>query len=432
MVQMPKPEDRVTIKLGPVRYDSPKATRSLVQEVIDEQPPSGGGITEAEVQELIDTYQPVTGGAGYVVGIPPGTPFVYVPANLLEYPTDLVATIGGGTITTDYPELDYGDVFGFGTDTIVLVRNGGTASTRRVAAVNPVTLNSRIIIAPNVNMDGLFCTNSAVVLLVHTSSSGNKNIYACTDGLTFSTVSLAAPTTTGTWYLAAVGPDSTNDYIFAAWGRDTTNQVVVRTYDNAGVQQTSVSETLPTGYTWDFAGGATGARLFDVRNGSMICRNPDKTEAFVRTSAATTSTWYPVSYGGTDVTADSTYCWAANSPDLTRITVATGASTTYPGVLNDGTDIRAVNNNQICYTRPVVGTGGNPNEIVLDVYDVSGGYPGTLTSTSVISWDPAVTGGTNFEHSEVVVKPDDSKVFVAGYDVATSPPDDQIFLFSVT
>jgi hypothetical protein len=90
---MARQEDRAKIKLGPARFDSPKAIRDRIAETIQETPATAlvGGVTIDQVQDAIDNYVPVTGGVGQVIGIPPGTPFVYVPANLATNPADLIA-----------------------------------------------------------------------------------------------------------------------------------------------------------------------------------------------------------------------------------------------------------------------------------------------------------------------------------------------------
>jgi len=306
MVQMSKPEDRVTIKLGPSRYDTPRAIRAKVQEVIDEQPPStGGGITEAEVQDLIDAYQPVTGGVGQAIGIPPGVPFAYVPPNLVNYPIDSLALYeinpddyaitgsSGNRVGFQQRECvfsqDTSDVFGQGTDALLtyveatdsLVAFSPSSGTVSSVSVNSTT-NSSLL-------NGFFTTNGSLVANVSHSGTNSGNIPTYVyDGTTMTSITLTAPTSPSNHRCVATGPDETNTYITALWAVNTTGtQLVIRTYDLTGTQIASRTESVGTSTNLQAACGL-------VANGYIMFCAPRTTNngvVYVREASTATQAW---------------------------------------------------------------------------------------------------------------------------------------------
>ena len=252
---MPKPEDRVTIKLGPVRYDSPKATRSLVQEVIDEQPPSGGGITEAEVEDLIDQYQPVTGGVGQVIGIPPGTPFVYVPPNLVSFPIDFASVVpliadmtrtstSGGDHLVEYGEgrlnIDTANVVGSNGEAVI----GVAGSTLRVYDTSTGLATS--IALPATGMSHASCVGSDIVThrppAAGTATFVSLYVY---NGSSVSTVSFPSATGGNLQYTGS-GSSGDGTHVVILWKNSSTGQMYVVRYNTSGVIQSQKNVTVAT------------------------------------------------------------------------------------------------------------------------------------------------------------------------------------------
>ena len=360
---MPKPEDRVTIKLGPSRYDTPRAIRAKVQEVIDEQPPSGGGITEAEVQDLIDQYQPVTGGVGQAIGIPPGVPFAYVPPNLVNYPIDSLALFelnaddyaitGGSGSRVGFQQRecvfsqDTSDVFGQGTDALLtyvestdsLVAFSPSSGTVSSVSVNSTT-NSSLL-------NGFFTTNGSLVANVSHSGTNSGNIPTYVyDGTTMTSITLTAPTSPSAHRCVATGPDETNTYITALWAVNGTNaaQLVIRTYDLTGTQVASRTETVPTNTNLQAACGIIdeGYIMFSVprttNNGVVYMREASTaTQAWTAFNTQVQIPQPSMSVGSTGV------AWIAlnynndnalgSRIDLLKLTFSTGVTTTYADAL---------------------------------------------------------------------------------------------------
>jgi len=262
MVAMARQEDRAKIKLGPARFDSPKAIRDRIAETIQETPATAlvGGVTIDDVQDAIDNYVPVTGGVGQVIGIPPGTPFVYVPPNLVNFPInslalyplnpDNFAVTGSTGARTGFAQKevrfsqDTSNVMGQGTDAL-LAYDAGTNSlvafSPSAGTVASVSLGGNVLGTIN----GFFTTNGELITSVSHGSTVTGNITAKVyDGSTVSTITLAQPASTHR--CIATGPDSTGTNILALWvlANSSTTTVSIRTYNTAGTVIATRSEPI--------------------------------------------------------------------------------------------------------------------------------------------------------------------------------------------
>ena len=304
---MAREEDRAKIKLGPARFDTPKAIRDRIAETIQETPATAlvGGVTIDDVQDAIDNYVPVTGGVGQVIGIPPGTPFVYVPANLAANPANL-AGIGfaaytfEGQLTNSIAQevgsfgQDTANVLGLGVDTVM------NASSSSLYAYNPsaglaATLSFTALLASvNVPRRPFIADSSVVVGTGHGSAvtTPPARVY---DGSAWSNITLTNPSTGNYW---GMGPGTNTARICMISAASSTDAALVRVseYSTAGGANiatntfsvpTSISGTRSTGKVQN------GWGIVLAQNGRFFVGPAD---------ATSTNTWKEFQVSGADLT----------------------------------------------------------------------------------------------------------------------------------
>jgi hypothetical protein len=208
MVAMAREEDRAKIKLGPARFDTPKAIRDRIAETIQETPATAlvGGVTIDDVQDAIDNYVPVTGGVGQVIGIPPGTPFVYVPANLAANPADLIAlgfvqyellfpAAPGGSREVYKFSQDASNILGLGAQTVM--NDDGTT----LYAYNPTAGTSTALAHPSVgNVNKPITANNRIVVGKNrVTTSSTSEVTQVYDGTTWASATFTMPSGTYFW-----------------------------------------------------------------------------------------------------------------------------------------------------------------------------------------------------------------------------------------
>jgi len=435
---MAREEDRAKIKIGPARFDTPKAIRDRIAETIQETPATAlvGGVTIDQVQDIVDQYQPVTGGVGQVIGIPPGTPFVYVPANLLQFPVPL-HTLFNVTNATGMA-IDTGNTFGLGAGSIVIRRSGGSTGSTFLSIINPATSGYSVVQPPSFSFIQMFSTGGAFFLVSGTTNMGTT-LYVTYDGTSWSGISVPAPTDGGlTWRIAGFGPDSTGNNVIAVWGVSASGNTITRTYDTSLNQLTSVTETLASPGRWSFSGfGTTGQPVNNYRivNGTMVIGNPRDSGVFIRAATGSSSPWWYNPASPNNFGAISTHAWfySSSSGNLHRVRVSDGFSEAFPGVLSGFVPLAqsmvAVNANQIAYSRTDLV--GNIRSYYYTVYDISTGFPGSITDTVLYQWDTSLVSA-NTRLSNVVILPNGSKAVYAGIDVSGGTAGDDVYLFNVT
>jgi hypothetical protein len=274
-----KKRDQNTAVVGPVRIDFDEQVR----QVLDQTPtPTGGG---------------VSGSAGFVVGIPPGIPYVYVPANLVSFPIDFSAvpplkaemsrtTSIGGDHIVDYEEgklnVDSQNVIGTGGQAVL----GVYGTTLRAYDTSTGLATSVSLPTTYSDLSYASCVNNKIV--VHrtgassVSASISLHVY---DGSTVSTVSFPSPS--GTLQYCGSGSSGDGLEVVIAW-RNPSNTLYVARYDTAGVLQSQKSITFTAlGLTSAIMGGGAAR----VENGYVLFSG---TTHIVATEDDTASgTWIP-------------------------------------------------------------------------------------------------------------------------------------------
>jgi hypothetical protein len=199
-----------------------------------------GGVTIDDVQDAIDNYVPVTGGVGQVIGIPPGTPFVYVPANLAANPADLnaigfaeysLASPSSGALAQERGVFsqDTSNVLGIGTETVI------NSDGSNLYAYNPSSGITASLSFSSLNISkNTFTANSSIVVGRGATTGGttaNARVY---DGSTWSSVTLTNPSTGLYWGMGPCTTPSRICSVFASASGTGTTLVRVAEYSTAG------------------------------------------------------------------------------------------------------------------------------------------------------------------------------------------------------
>ena len=339
--------DRNPVAIGPAPADGNKNAERLRTDIAAGRIGAGGGdgLTLDEVQELIDGYTPVTGGTGYVVGLPPGTPYVYVASNLAGNPSDLKAALAmeyqylTSAALSQYAARgflteDTGNIFGYGTGTVACVV--GTS----INAFNPVTGQQGSIPingAPSDIASVAFYSTYAVMCPV----AGATTVRVYSSGGTWASFTPTAPSTGYT--IRCVGIDASGTNICILWvnGSNLT-QTITRTYSNTGT-------VVATGSVLAAGGDVTLAR---IENGYILASSDSTTasvnvNAYVRPADASTSAWKSFGFNGNKAhiasmcvsTSGKGFMVGQNSTtrvvDLIRFTYSTGTTALSASALTD-------------------------------------------------------------------------------------------------
>lgn len=279
---MAQQSDRVVIKLGPGRLDKD------VQREID------------DINRNVETKQPagptetvIPGGGGYVIDVPPGSQFAYVPMNLVTYPIDLNATYSfrhdtnGSTIINGRISIDIKNVLGYGTDTLIAFDDIGdnlVAFNNDGSAVNTVhfdylTNNHSPGEAP---ISGFFSIDNYIVSYSDIRSYNeavSPTIYRwfvyTYDGTNKSYFELTPPpapvgTTTNAW-APVIGPSGDNSSIIVVWHAPVYDDVgLIHVHEYSGDGTFLGGNTKITGYNTgsDFTGKIENGWVVLVNNGA--------------------------------------------------------------------------------------------------------------------------------------------------------------------
>lgn len=305
---MAREKDRTNIKLGPARFNSPKAIRDRIAETIQETPATAlvGGVTIDDVQDAIDNYVPVTGGVGQVIGIPPGTPFVYVPANLAANPANLqvigfaeysFAAQTSNAIAQEVGSFgqDTANVLGLGVDTVM------NASSNSLYAYNPsaglaatLSFTDLGLVSANVPRRPFIADSNVVVGTGHASAvtTPPARVY---DGSAWSNITLTNPSTGNYW---GMGPGTNTARICMISAGSSTDAALVRVseYSTAGGANIATNTfSVPT----TIAGTRSTGK---VQNGWGIVLAQNGRFFVGPANATSTNTWKEFQVSGADLT----------------------------------------------------------------------------------------------------------------------------------
>ena len=414
--------DRNPISLGPAPADARRnaarvqADVDLVNTNIDlGNIGGGGGLTEVDVNDLINAYVPVTGGVGNVIGVPVGTPYLYVGPNLTQLPIDISSAPLDLLKSNAYSEVDTHDATGLGADTVCMVGSGTGMSSRLIGFNTAAGTASAIGLTERPRAFVRFGTDRLICEAVDSTST--QRIYWINNGV-LETFTLAIPATG--YRIAAVGPAANGTDVLVVWMVRNTNaglstyDVYVRTYDTAG----NLVSTQTTNTVLHSRQQASSAR---VDNGYIVLSaySASSLDNVYVKSADTTSAWQYV--GAFDIgtselgkVTSSGHAFArADTTDLLRINCATGAADVYPNTfVNDEGSTHGIYS--ISSTKVVVtGVTTSSSDPFVDTIVISGGSA-NVTQT-VITSDPTATACF-----QPVALPSGDVVFgILGFDATT-------------
>ncbi len=377
--------DRNPISLGPAPADARRnaarvqADVDLVNTNIDlGNIGGGGGLTEADVNALIYSYAPVTGGTGNIIGVPVGSPYVYISPQLAAFPMDVSSALldldkSGGCMG----EIDTQNATAMGADTICLV-GSGTGASSKLIGFNPSAGTASSISLPE---KPTHFVRFGIRLALSVRGSTTQRVY-WVDGGVVSSVNISGVTG---FRMVGAGPAANGTDFLTVWcdwlGTGSVG-VTVRTYNAAGATIGTQSVTLPTRQ----ASGTVTWALVD--NGYIVLYFQDINGDWriARKDANTSGAWSDLgvfsvdSRGKMGNVSSSGHAFAVSGTDLLRVNVATTSVSVYPGafVNNESTFLGVYS---ISSTKAIVAGLTTGNQPFIDTIVLSGGSANVTQTT---------------------------------------------------
>lgn len=329
-----KKKDQNTAAVGPARFEPDE----VVLQVAD-RGAIGGGVAA------------VPGSYGVVVGLPPGLPYVYVPANLVSFPINFAvnpplqasmsrsqgATGGDHNVIYSRGKLsvDTQNVIGTTNETVLGVYNDEIHAYDTIAGV--VTS----VGLPATGMAGVVTVGTELVTTLQPAinSATSVTLYVY-DGAAVSSVTFNKPSGSGTSVYKGAGASGDGTELVMCWWDSTNSRLYVTRYNTAGVQQSSKYEL---GSNLGVAGFSAGNAR--IENGYVLYSTDNLTVATEDdTSNATWKTFNVNGVGEPNMCIGSTgigWLVSAALPDPTsdvdvyRLNYANGSYQTFTQALTD-------------------------------------------------------------------------------------------------